>query len=205
MDTLIFQVDRALRTVFAPAPTTREMPGSNLPEAKMTDEQRCHAAALMRINHVGEICAQALYAGQAFTARDLVLQQALETAAWEETEHLNWTEHRIQELGGRKSLLNPLWYVGAWTIGAVVGRLGDPVSLGFLAETECQVEAHLDSHLGRMPDADKRSKAVIGQMKADEIRHAEMAMRLGAEELPQTAKQAMRLVAKAMTMTAYRI
>jgi ubiquinone biosynthesis monooxygenase Coq7 len=181
------------------------MPGGSLPEAEMTDEQRRHAAALMRVNHVGEVCAQALYAGQAFAARDHGVQQALEAAAWEETEHLNWTERRIRELGGRKSLLNPLWYVGAWTIGAIAGRLGDPVSLGFLAETERQVEAHLESHLGRIPDADQRSRAVIDQMKTDEIRHAEMAVRLGAEELPQAAKQAMRLAAKVMTSTAYRL
>jgi ubiquinone biosynthesis monooxygenase Coq7 len=204
-DPLILQLDKALRTVFASAPTTRAMPGGNLPEAEMTDEQRRHAAALMRVNHVGEVCAQALYAGQAFTARDHGVQRALEAAAWEETEHLNWTERRIEELGGRKSLLNPLWYVGAWTIGAVAGRLGDPVSLGFLAETERQVEAHLDGHLGRIPDADQRSRAVIDQMKADEIRHAEMAIRLGAEELPQAAKLVMRLAAKVMTSTAYRL
>lgn len=204
LDSLILQFDRALRTIFASAPTIRAMPGGNLPEAEMTDGQRRHTVALMRVNHVGEICAQALYAGQAFTARDPVVQQALEAAAWEETEHLNWTERRIEELGGRKSLLNPLWYVGAWTIGAVAGRLGDAVSLGFLAETERQVEVHLNGHLGQILDADQRSRAVVDQMKADEARHAEMAVRLGAEELPQPAKQVMRLAAKVMTSTAYR-
>lgn len=205
LDPLVLQFDKALRTVFTPAPTTRAMPGGNVAEAEMTDRQRHHSAALMRVNHVGEVCAQALYAGQAFTAQDPFVQQALEMAAWEETEHLNWTERRIEELGGRKSLLNPLWYVGAWTIGAVAGRLGDAVSLGFLAETERQVEAHLESHLERIPDADQRSRAVVEQMKADEIRHAEMAIHLGAEELPRAVKQAMRLAAKLMTATAYRL
>lgn len=205
LDPLILQLDKALRTVFVPAPTSRAMPGESLPETEMADGQRRQAAALMRVNHVGEVCAQALYAGQAFTARDPVVQQALEGAAWEETEHLNWTERRIEELGGRKSLLNPLWYVGSWTVGALAGRLGDPVSLGFLAETERQVETHLENHLGRIPDADQRSRAVIDQMKTDEIRHADMAVRLGAEELPQSAKLVMRLAAKIMTSTAYRI
>jgi ubiquinone biosynthesis monooxygenase Coq7 len=205
LDPFIMQVDRALRTLFVAAPTARPMPGENLQEAELTDEERMHVAALMRINHVGEVCAQALYAGQAFTADHIATQQALEQAAWEETEHLNWTERRIEELGGRKSLLNPLWYAGAWTIGAVAGKLGDAVSLGFLAETERQVEAHLDSHLGLLPPADLRSQAVIDQMKIDEIAHAQTAIRLGASELPGVARGAMRLAAKVMTTTAYRI
>lgn len=205
LDPFILQFDRALRTVFAAAPTARPMPGENLPEADLTDAERRHAAALMRVNHVGEVCAQALYAGQAFGARDDAVRAALERAAWEETEHLNWTERRIAELGGRKSLLNPLWYAGAWTIGAVAGRSGDAVSLGFVAETERQVEAHLDSHLGQLPEADARSRAVVGQMKADEIAHADMAERLGARELPPLAKAGMRAVARIMTATAYRI
>jgi len=205
LDPLIFQIDRALRAVFAPAPTVRPMPGEELPEAEMDAAARRHAAALMRVNHVGEICAQALYAGQAFGAHDDRVRVALEQAAWEETEHLNWTERRIAELGGRKSLLTPLWYAGAWLIGAAAGRAGDPVSLGFLAETERQVEAHLDGHLGRLPEADARSRAVVEQMKADEIAHAETAARLGAVELPQPAKLAMKLAAKAMTTVAYRV
>lgn len=179
------------------------MPGENLPEADLTEPKRRHVAALMRVNHVGEVCAQALYAGQAFTAESLVTRQALEHAAWEETEHLNWTARRIAELGGRKSLLNPLWYVGAWTIGAVAGRLGDATSLGFLAETERQVEAHLDRHLDQLPSADLRSQAVIDQMKTDEIAHARTAVRLGAGELPGFAKGAMKLAAKVMTSAAY--
>jgi len=203
LDPLIFEIDQALRTVFAKAPTTRPMPGELLPEAEMTAAERLHVAALMRINHVGEVCAQALYAGQAFSARDDAIRQALKEAAWEETEHLNWTERRIAELGGRKSLLNPVWYAGAWTIGALAGRMGDPVSLGFLAETERQVEAHLDDHLSQLPAADQRSQAIIDQMKVDEISHARTAVRLGAEELPKPAKAAMKMAAKVMTGAAY--
>lgn len=203
LDPLILQVDQALRTLFVKAPTVRPMPGEALPEAELTDAERHHVAALMRVNHVGEVCAQALYAGQAFTARDGTVRKALQQAAWEETEHLNWTERRIEELGGRKSLLNPLWYAGAWTIGAVAGRLGDPVSLGFVTETERQVEMHLDGHLSQLPTADRRSQAIIDQMKTDEIAHARTALSLGAAELPGAAKGAMKLAAKAMTTTAY--
>lgn len=203
LDSLILQVDQALRTVFVKAPTVRPMPGEILPEAELTEAERSHVAALMRINHVGEVCAQALYAGQAFTARESAVRAALEHAAWQETEHLNWTERRIEELGGRKSLLNPLWYAGAWTIGAIAGRMGDPVSLGFVAETERQVEAHLDGHMSQLPPADQRSQAVIDQMKADEIAHAQTALSLGAAELPPLAKGAMKVAAKVMTTTAY--
>lgn len=202
-DPFILQIDQALRTVFTKAPTVRTLPGEDLPEADMTEPERNHVAALMRINHVGEVCAQALYAGQAFTARESTVRAALEYAAWEETEHLNWTERRIEELGGRKSLLNPLWYAGAWTIGAIAGRLGDPISLGFVAETERQVEAHLNSHMSQLPPADLRSQAIIDQMKADEISHAKTALSLGATDLPPIAKGAMKVAAKVMTKTAY--
>lgn len=202
-DPLILQVDQALRTVFAPAPTVRPLPGGELPDAALNDAERRHAAALMRVNHVGEVCAQALYAGQAFGARDGRVRAALERAAWEETEHLNWTERRIAELGSRKSLLNPLWYAGAWAIGAMAGRLGDAVSLGFLVETELQVEAHLDGHLRALPSVDVRSRAIVEQMKADEVRHANMAEALGAVQLPAPAKAAMKLAARAMTTTSY--
>lgn len=203
LDPLILQFDQALRTIFAKAPTSRPMPGEKLPEVEMTEAERRHVAALMRINHVGEICAQALYAGQAFATGSASVRAALEQAAWEETEHLNWTERRIDELGARKSLLNPLWYMGAWTIGAMAGRMGDSVSLGFLAETERQVEAHLNGHLEQISPADLRSRAVINQMKLDEIAHAETAIKLGANELPGAAKRAMKLAAKVMTGTAY--
>lgn len=203
LDPLILQIDQALRTVFAMAPTIRPMPGEGQPDAELTDAERKHVAALMRINHVGEVCAQALYAGQALTARESAVREALEKAAWEETEHLNWTERRIEELGGRKSLLNPLWYAGAWTIGAIAGRLGDPVSLGFVAETERQVEAHLEGHMNQLPASDLRSQAIIDQMKADEVAHAQTALSLGAAELPAVAKSAMKVAAKLMTKTAY--
>lgn len=202
-DGLIREFDQALRTVFAAAPTVRPMPGESLPEAEMSMAERRHAGALMRVNHVGEVCAQALYAGQAFAAESGHVRNALEQAAWEETEHLNWTERRIAELGTRKSLLNPLWYAGAWTIGALAGRLGDPVSLGFVVETERQVEAHLEGHLSRLPAEDQRSRAVVAQMKTDEISHAGMAAALGAAELPGLAKAGMRVAAKVMTATAY--
>jgi ubiquinone biosynthesis monooxygenase Coq7 len=203
LDPLIAQVDQALRTVFAQAPTVRPLPGAGLPEAALTDQERRHAAALMRVNHVGEVCAQALYAGQAFGARDTRVRKALERAAWEETEHLNWTASRIAELSGRKSLLNPLWYAGAWTIGVVAGCLGDAVSLGFLVETELQVEAHLAGHLLFLPATDARTRAVVEQMKADEVGHARMAETLGAAQLPLPARLAMKLAAKTMTTTAY--
>lgn len=203
LDPLIAQVDQALRTLFAQTPTTRPMPGERLPDTELTESEKRHVAALMRINHVGEVCAQALYAGQAFAAREDTVREAMQQAAWEETEHLNWTERRIAELGGRTSLLNPLWYAGAWTIGAVAGRLGDFISLGFVVETERQVEAHLESHLSQLPAADRRSQAIILQMKDDEMAHAVAARQLGAAEFPPIAKRAMKTAAKVMTMTAY--
>lgn len=205
IDRLILEFDKALRTVFASAPTTRAMPGQDLPDPPLDESERVHAAALMRVNHVGEVCAQALYQGQALTCREPAIRQALRQAAWEETEHLNWTERRIGELGGRKSLLNPLWYAGSLAIGMVAGKLGDDWSLGFLAETERQVESHLDSHLASLPVQDQRSRAVVNQMKADEIRHAETAVHWGARELPAPVKAAMKSIAKVMTSTAYRL
>jgi ubiquinone biosynthesis monooxygenase Coq7 len=205
IDSLILEFDKALRTVFASAPTARAMPGQDLPDLPLDEGARVHAAALMRVNHVGEVCAQALYQGQALTCRDPAIRQALRQAAWEETEHLNWTERRIDELGGRKSLLNPLWYAGSLAIGMVAGKLGDDWSLGFLAETERQVESHLDSHLASLPVQDQRSRAVVDQMKADEIRHAETAVHWGARELPAPVKAAMKSIAKVMTSTAYRL
>jgi ubiquinone biosynthesis monooxygenase Coq7 len=202
-DRAIIEFDKALRTIFAAAPTTRARPGDGLPENDMTAEERRHAAALMRVNHVGEVCAQALYQGQALTSRDPAIRQALEQAAWEETEHLNWTEKRIEELGGRKSLLNPLWYAGSLALGVFAGKCGDKWNLGFLAETERQVGAHLADHLNRLPPADDRSRAIVSQMAADEAEHAETAARLGGAELPAPVKQAMQLSSKLMTGTAY--
>jgi ubiquinone biosynthesis monooxygenase Coq7 len=202
-DQAIIHFDRALRTVFAPARSVRPLPGAELPEAPLSDEEKRHAAALMRINHCGEICAQALYQGQAIMSRDEGTRTALQQASDEETEHLAWTESRIGELGGRKSLLNPLWYGGALAIGLLAGKFGDRWNLGFLAETERQVEAHLKGHLETLPAADARSRAIVEQMKEDEMRHADTAVSLGAHELPAPVKSAMKLASKVMTGTAY--
>jgi len=205
IDSLITAFDKALRTVFAPAPTARAVPGSGEAEADLTDTERVRAAALMRVNHSGEICAQALYQGQALTSRDPAVRLALEQAAWEETEHLAWTERRIKELGGRKSLLNPLWYGGALAMGVAAGKFGDAWNLGFLAETERQVEAHLESYKGRLPLKDRRSWEILEQMRRDEAGHAQTALRLGAKELPAPLKLAMRLTSKLMKAAAYRL
>lgn len=203
VDDLICGIDKALRTLFVAASTLRSVPGAGEAEADLSLEEKASAGALMRVNHVGEICAQALYQGQVLTCRDREIRAALEKAAVEETEHLAWTERRILELGARKSILNPLWYLGALSIGVVVGRVGDGWNLGFLAETERQVEAHLDSHLDKLPKQDVRSRTIVAQMKSDEQRHAETAVALGAKELPAPARQAMRLAARVMTRTAY--
>lgn len=203
IDTLIPEVDKALRAVFAAAPTRRPMPGEDLPEAALSETEMRHVAALMRVNHVGEICAQALYQGQALSSRDPELRHELGLAAWEETEHLNWTERRIAELGGRKSLLNPLWYAGSLAIGLVAGKCGDAWSLGFLAETERQVEGHLESHLAVLPAQDRKSREVLEQMKADEKRHAATASLNGARDLPLPIRLAMKASSKLMTKLAY--
>lgn len=204
-DNCISAFDKALRTVFAKAPASREVPGQGCQEVPLSVHEKAYAGALMRVNHVGEICAQALYQGQALTCRDAGIRQALEHAASEETEHLAWTERRILELGGRKSLLNPLWYFGALSMGAVAGKLGDAWSLGFLAETERQVEAHLDRHLIELPARDLRSRAIVEQMRLDEIGHAETAVRLGARDLSSPVKAVMKLVSRVMTRTAYHV
>lgn len=203
LDQLIIEFDRALRTVFAPAQTLRPVPGCDLPEPHLSEEEKRRAAALMRVNHCGEICAQALYQGQALTSRDPSIETALRQAAREETEHLAWTEKRISELGGRKSLLNPLWYGGSLAMGVLAGKLGDAWNLGFLAETEKQVEAHLADHLGRLPQSDRKSWEVLEQMKRDEIGHAETAVRLGARELPAAVKLGMKVASRIMTRSAY--
>lgn len=204
-DQIINEFDKALRTLFASARSRRPVPGDMEPEADLSDAERNHVAGLMRVNHVGEVCAQALYQGQAITSHGGPVREALRGAAEEETEHLAWTERRIEELGGRKSLLNPLWYAGALSMGMLAGRLGDKWNLGFLAETERQVEAHLDGHLAKIPARDRRSWEILEQMKADEIKHAHTASRLGAAELPAPAKLAMKLAAKVLTRTAYYI
>jgi len=203
IDRLIGSFDRGLRTLFAPSVSVRRVPGEELPETPMEPAEREHAAALMRVNHTGEICAQALYQGQALTARSSQAQGALERAAQEETEHLAWTERRIQELGGRKSLLNPVWYAGSFAIGAVAGLLGDRVNLGFLAETERQVVEHLDAHLQKLPVDDHKSRAIVGEMRLDESRHASSAVQHGAGDLPEPARLLMRLASSVMTRTSY--
>lgn len=203
IDALILHFDRALRTVFAPASTRRPWPGGELPEPLLSESERRHAAALMRINHVGEICAQALYQGQALMSRQPEVTRALRQAADEETEHLAWTERRIAELGGRKSLLNPLWYGGALGIGVLAGRFGEAWNLGFLAETERQVESHLTSHLSRLPEGDLKSRAIVRQMVADECAHADKALELGGVPLPMMVRAAMRGASRVMTSTAY--
>ncbi len=203
IDKFIIGFDNALRTLLTPAQTLRPVPGTGLPEVELTDAEKNETTALMRINHVGEICAQALYQGQALTARDAEVQQALTQAAREETEHLAWTERRIAELGGRKSLLNPLWYGGSFAIGAIAGMLGDKWNLGFLAETERQVETHLAGHLQRLPQHDGKSRAIVAQMQVDEAGHATTAMSYGGAELPTPVKLAMQLGSKVMTRTAY--
>ncbi len=203
IDGLIVEFDKSLRTVFATAHSIRPVPGAELPEPTLGDEERRHAAALMRVNHVGEVCAQALYQGQALSSGNHRLRAELDAAALEETEHLAWTEARITALGGRKSLLNPLWYGGALLLGLAAGRAGDRWNLGFLAETERQVEAHLTDHLGRLPVSDEKSRAVLEQMRRDEVEHAETAVRLGAAELPAPVRAGMRVASKLMTSAAY--
>ena len=193
IDGLIAQVDRALRTVSNVVEASRASPAEALPEAELSDPDRRHAAALMRVNHVGEVCAQALYQGQALTARDPHAREALERAAREEEDHLAWSEQRVRELGGRTSLLNPLWYAGAFAIGSIAGALGDRWNLGFLAETERQVEQHLSGHLERLPAEDARTRTLVEAMRADEARHRDTAQRLGAAALPPPVKLAMRL------------
>lgn len=208
MDAFFIAADSALRTVFAKHHASRPMPTSSAPDAQpalTADEQR-EAAALMRVNHVGEVCAQALYTAQALATRDPALRQHFLAASAEETDHLAWTEERLRELGDRTSWLNPLWYAGAFGIGFLAGKLGgDKVSLGFVVETEKQVEAHLQSHMTRLPLKDTTSRAIVAQMKADEIRHAQEAQKAGATELPEPVKQAMRLAAKVMTTVAHRV
>ena len=205
IDQVICEFDKALRTVFATAVSTRPIPGADLSDVNMVDRDRQHAAGLMRVNHCGEICAQALYQGQRLTSSSKSIREAMEYAAHEETEHLCWTERRLKELGGHKSFLNPLWYGGSLAIGVIAGRFGDEWNLGFLAETERQVEMHLEGHLGKLAEADAKSREIVRQMKLDESEHAKTAVKLGAKELPPAAKALMKLFSGAMTRTAYYI
>lgn len=203
IDRLIIGFDKGLRTLFAPARSARDVPAATEADAELSGPERTLSAALMRVNHAGEVCAQALYHGQALTARDSNARAALEQAATEEGDHLAWTEGRIEELGGRKSLLNPLWYAGSFALGAAAGLLGDRWNLGFLAETERQVVAHLDGHLERLPAADTKSRSIVEQMRDDEARHATSALRHGGTALPDPVRRAMALSSRVMTGTAY--
>jgi ubiquinone biosynthesis monooxygenase Coq7 len=202
-DKLIVEFDKGLRTLFSTAHSARTHPDSSVAEIEMCDSEKSKSAALMRINHCGEICAQALYQGQALTARDPEVQRKLGMAAQEETEHLAWTARRVYELGGHLSVLNPLWYTSSLTIGAMAGLLGDKWNLGFLAETERQVGAHLQRHLQQLPLNDLKSRAVVQQMYVDETQHADMALGLGGYELPMPVKIGMKLSGTVMTQTAY--
>jgi len=205
IDELIIGFDRGLRTLAGTPRAARATPGAALAEPELTADERQEAAALMRVNHCGEICAQALYQGQALASENEGLKHALGAAAREEEDHLAWTEQRIAELGGRTSLLNPLWYAGSLAIGFAAGKAGDAWNLGFLKETERQVEAHLQRHLDRLSPRDAKTRAVVEVMQRDEAGHARMAESLGARELPGFVKAAMRAAARVMTSLSYRI
>mgnify|MGYP001139423793 CR=1 FL=1 len=202
---LIPHVDTVLRTLFAPATTSRPYPDAGLEEGELSAAEKQHALGLMRVNHVGEVCAQALYQGQALTARTKENRAALQHAAYEEVEHLAWTEKRVRELGGRTSLLNPLWYAGSLAIGVGAGLLGDKWNLGFLEETEHQVTRHLEEHLQGLPEQDAKSRAIVEQMRLDEMKHAEMAHDFGAAKLPAPVKGMMELSSKVMTSISYKL
>jgi len=205
-DRLIASVDNAMRTVLARHAASRPLPrpaGAFAGESRLTEPERRLSQALMRVNHVGEVCAQALYDAQALSARDPELREHLQAASRDETDHLAWTEQRLRELGGRVSWLNPFWYAGAFGMGLLAGRTGDRTSLGFVVETERQVEQHLASHLDRLPVADAESRAVVAQMRDDEARHAQDAESAGAAELPAPVRWMMRGLAGVMTHTAH--
>lgn len=209
-DQLIETIDGALRALFAPAAARRERPsavpaGPGDSTAMLTEAERLHAAGLMRVNHVGEVCAQALYAAQSLSSGDARLRSMFADAAREEGDHLAWTASRLKELGARPSLLNPLWYAGSFALGWVAGKAGDAVSLGFVVETERQVEEHLAGHLTTLPENDRDSRAIVEAMRADEIAHGAKAQSAGAAELAPLVRAAMRTAARVMTSTAYRI
>ena len=205
-DSLLTTADRALRTLFAHHHASRTNPASGIADTSLSDVEKSEASALMRVNHVGEVCAQALYTAQALATKDEALRRHLQAACEEETDHLAWTEERLKELGGRTSLLNPLWYAGAFGIGFLAAKLGgDTMSLGFVVETEKQVEAHLQSHMQRLPENDQASRAIVAQMKADEMRHAQEAQAAGSAELPAPFKGLMRVAAGVMTAVAHRV
>lgn len=203
LDALIVEFDTGLRTLLAKPRSVRPHPDAGVAETDLTESEKKHISALMRINHTGEVCAQALYSGQALTAKNAATSTTMQQAAQEETEHLAWCETRVAQLGGRTSLLNPLFYAGSFTLGALAGALGDKWSLGFLEETEKQVGEHLASHLQQLPEADQRTRKIIEQMQIDEAHHADEAKHLGAAELPAPAKFLMKKMSKLMTKTTY--
>jgi ubiquinone biosynthesis monooxygenase Coq7 len=206
MDTLLTTVDRALRTLFAHQQANRANPAGGTKDTSLSEAEKREASAMMRVNHVGEVCAQALYTAQALVTKDESLRRHLQAASKEETDHLAWTEERLKQLGGRTSLLNPMWYAGAFGIGYVAGKLGgDAMSLGFVVETEHQVAAHLQSHMQRLPKNDQASRDILAQMKVDEMRHAKEAQAAGAVDLPAPIKGFMQVAAKIMTSVAYRV
>jgi 3-demethoxyubiquinol 3-hydroxylase len=205
LDSLLIAVDNALRTLSDAEHAARPCPQPETPGALLDDAQRRLSGALMRVDHVGEVCAQALYSAQALSTRDAGLRRHFEAAAREETDHLAWTKQRLDELGTHTSRLNPLWYAGAFAVGLVAGRAGDRLSLGFVVETERQVEEHLQSHLERLPAQDTASRAIVAVMKDDEVRHAAQAEHAGGARLPAPVRWAMRAAARVMTTTAHRI
>ena len=205
-DQLIMQGDHAMRTIFGkPEITERDYPAEQIDDTELSEEQRKHVAGLMRINHAGEIAAQALYSGQALTAKLEDVRESMNRAAMEENDHLDWTDKRLEELGSQRSLLAPFWYAGSFAIGAIAGAAGDKWSLGFVAETEKQVVKHLDHHLQKLPENDSRSRAILEQMKEDEQRHATVALEHGGRDLPWIVRKMMTLTSKVMTKTAYRL
>ena len=202
-DKLVNILDDGVKTVFSPAQAQRESPAAAAQDAEMSNSEKRHAAALMRVNHCGEVCAQALYQGQALFARSPEVRDALQEAADEEIDHLAWTAERIHQLGGRQSALNPLWYGGAFCIGAAAAFLSDKISLGFVAETEKQVSAHLQSHLQKLPPQDEKSRRIVVQMDLDEQQHATNAVDMGGAPLPPPVRAAMHLFGKIMTRSSY--
>ena len=205
MDKFIIAADAALRTLFATPRAARACPTLPQQGTELSAADKAQSGALMRVNHVGEVCAQALYTAQALVTGNEALRAQFKQASLEETDHLAWTSQRLAELGARPSLLNPVWYAGAFGLGLLAGRLGDRVSLGFVVETENQVEAHLQSHMSRLPAHDHASRAIVAQMKDDEARHAVDARRAGAQELPAPVKMLMAAAAKVMTTVAQRV
>ena len=204
-DKLIYDLDKALRVVSGVVASSRPNPAAQIGDAAMSDAEKRHSAGLMRVNHVGEVCAQALYDAQGRFSRTQALKQQFAHAGIEEEDHLAWTAERLRELGSHTSLLNPLWYAGSYVLGSIAARLGDARNLGFVAETERQVELHLISHLEELPVQDAKSRAIVDQMRKDEVEHGEAAKALGAAEMPAAIRGAMKMMSKVMTTVAYRV